>query len=424
MNTSVTPEERPAGNASPGRAAAAWQAVPGLSAAVVVAIVATGLGRLLPIVGGPVIAIALGLVAGSALGHGTDRRRRLDRGAAIAAGPVLQLSVVLLGTGLSLSQVVRTGTSSLPVMLGTLAVALLGARVIGRVLRLTGDTTTLIGVGTGICGASAIAAVTAVIGAAEADVAYAIATIFTFNIAAVLLYPALGHLLGLSQHAFGLWAGTAVNDTSSVVAAARSYGSAAANYAVVVKLTRSLMIIPICVALGVRTARRSGVVMPAAVPTGPARGADRTTRGAAAAALAADVPAVPLRVPCRQRRQYRRRRPRLLALRPPHRQRLPDHRRPRRHRPRPPDRPRYVRPASDRSFSAPRCGRPSASPACCCNSPPETCERAPILSTPTRSRGGPRRPVPFDQSEIPTPQRAASRRERADHLPVMSLLIT
>lgn len=108
-----------------------------------------------------------------------------------------------------------------------------------------------------MCGASAIAAVTAAVGAAEARVAYALGTIFTFNIAAVLLFPPIGHLLGLSQEAFGLWSGTAINDTSSVVAAAYGYGTEAGAYAVVVKLTRSLMIVPICAALVMwRTWRR------------------------------------------------------------------------------------------------------------------------------------------------------------------------
>jgi uncharacterized membrane protein YadS len=92
------------------------------------------------------------------------------------------------------------------------------------VARVRGDTQILIGVGTGICGASAIAATTAVIKAKQEQVAYAIGTIFTFNIAAVLLFPPIGHLLGMSSHSFGLWAGTAINDTSSVVAAAYAYG--------------------------------------------------------------------------------------------------------------------------------------------------------------------------------------------------------
>ena len=120
-----------------------------------------------------------------------------------------------------------------------------------------GDLRTLIGVGTGICGGSAIAAVSPVIEAASADVAYAISTIFLFNIAAVLAFPLLGHALGMSQQSFGLFAGTAVNDTSSVVATATTYGAAATSHAVVVKLVRTLMIIPICLGLAALTARKA-----------------------------------------------------------------------------------------------------------------------------------------------------------------------
>lgn len=231
--------------------------VPGLIVVSVIAAAATVLGRLVPVIGGPVFGIVLGVAISSVLRRSVGARVRvLDRGASFAGKYVLQVAIVVLGTGLSLAQVGRTGLSSLPVMIGTLAVALGGAQIIGRMLGVRGRARTLIGVGTGICGASAIAATTAVIDATETEVSYAIATIFTFNVAAVLLYPTLGHLLGLSQHAFGLWAGTAINDTSSVVAAATIYGTAAANYGVVVKLTRSLMIIPICVALGAVTGRK------------------------------------------------------------------------------------------------------------------------------------------------------------------------
>lgn len=240
----------PPAAASPARRAALL--IPGLVVVLVIAAVATFLGSLVPVVGAPVFGIVIGALVAALIRPGT----RIDAGAKFAGKRVLQSSIVILGTGLSLVQVVKVGVSSLPVMLGTLAVALLGAWLVGRLLRVNGDIRTLIGVGTGICGASAIAATTAVIGAADAEVAYAIGTIFTFNIAAVLLFPAIGHLLGLSQHAFGLWAGTAINDTSSVVAAAYTYGSAAGAYGVVVKLTRTLMIIPISIVLAAVTARK------------------------------------------------------------------------------------------------------------------------------------------------------------------------
>jgi uncharacterized integral membrane protein (TIGR00698 family) len=232
--------------------------LPGLSITLLVAAAATGLGLLIPVVGGPVFAIILGVLAATIVKP--LRSTRLAPGYAFASKGVLQLSIVVLGTGLSLQQVVHVGVSSLPVMLGTLAVALGGAWLLGKWLKVGSDTKTLIGVGTGICGASAIAATTAVIKPKDTEVAYAIGTIFTFNIAAVLLFPPIGHLLGLSPHAFGLWAGTAVNDTSSVVAAAYAYGGDAGPYAIVVKLTRSLMIIPIVITLAFLKARRDDEV--------------------------------------------------------------------------------------------------------------------------------------------------------------------
>lgn len=230
---------------------------PGLLLSSGIAVVASILGQWVPVVGGPVFGVVLGALLALAIRPGA----RLRPGLTVAGRGVLQASVVVFGTGLSLSRIVSVGTSSLPVMLGTLGVALGVAYLAGRLLGVDGDARTLIGVGSAICGASAIAATTAVIEAAEVDVAYAIGTVFAFNIIAVLLYPTLGHLLGLSQHAFGLWAGTAINDTSSVVAAGYTYGAAAGAYGVVVKLTRSLMIIPIILVLAVRR-QRSGAQLP------------------------------------------------------------------------------------------------------------------------------------------------------------------
>jgi len=264
-STHTAPSGETVGSAVGGRAGGV---LPGLIVAVVVAAVATWLGLLVPVVGGPVFGIVSGVLCGSLARRLLSEKtaERLRPGTAVAGKQVLQLSVVVLGTGLSLTQVLQVGGQSLPVMLGTLAVALAGAWAGGRLLGIRRDVATLVGVGTGICGASAIAAVTAVIGAAEVDVAYAVGTIFTYNIAAVLLFPTIGHLLGLSQQAFGLWSGTAVNDTSSVVAAAYAYGPAAGAYGVVVKLTRSLMIVPICLVLQAWQNRRRE---PVAVRTAP-----------------------------------------------------------------------------------------------------------------------------------------------------------
>lgn len=222
--------------------------LPGLLLAAALAGVATAVGQGSTILGGPVAAVALGVVISV-----VRRPSQLLRpGISFTGKRVLQVAVVLLGAQLSLKEIAHVGVGSLPVMLVTLVTCLAAAWWIGRRMGVVGDLRTLIGVGTGICGASAIAAVTPVIGAAEADVAYAVSTIFVFNVAAILVFPLLGHALGLSQHAFGLFAGTAVNDTSSVVATATTYGATATQYAVVVKLVRTLMIIPICLGLAAR----------------------------------------------------------------------------------------------------------------------------------------------------------------------------
>jgi uncharacterized integral membrane protein (TIGR00698 family) len=226
--------------------------LPGLALAVAVAAVATVVGQHVPLVGSAVPGAVLGAVIALAIKPGA----RLSPGIKFASTFLLQCSVVLLGTQLSIAEAARVGVASLPVMLGTLAVCLSAAWLYGRLLGIPRDLRTLIGVGTGICGGSAIAAVSPVIEAASTDVAYAISTIFLFNIAAVLVFPLVGHAIGMSQQSFGLFAGTAVNDTSSVVATATTYGSAAANHAIVVKLVRTLMIIPICLGLAGLTARR------------------------------------------------------------------------------------------------------------------------------------------------------------------------
>ncbi|MDQ8707993.1 YeiH family protein [Streptomyces sp. LHD-70] len=226
--------------------------VPGLALALAIAVAATAIGKVFPLVGGPVAGIVLGVLIAALLKPGP----RWRPGIAFGAKRVLQISVVVLGSQLSLTQMVQVGVSSLPVMIGSLVICLACAYGIGRWLGVVRDLRTLIGVGTGVCGASAIAATAPVIRAAGVDVAYAVSTIFLFNVAAVLTFPLIGHLLGMSQQSFGLFAGTAVNDTSSVVAAAATYGPIASNHAVVVKLTRTLMIIPICLGLAWLVRRR------------------------------------------------------------------------------------------------------------------------------------------------------------------------
>jgi uncharacterized integral membrane protein (TIGR00698 family) len=234
-----------------------------LSGVIVVALV---VGSVVPAVGAPAVALVLGACARSFLTLDASARRV----AQFASKRLLQAAVVLLGGTFGLGRVLRIGAGSAPVMLGTLAVALLAAVVLARVLRIGTNLATLVGVGTAICGASAIGAVSGVIAASEAEIAYAVGTIFIFNIAAVLTFPLIGHALSLSQHAFGLWAGTAVNDTSSVVAASLTYGQAAGAVAVVTKLARTTMIVPIVLVLAARRARNrtatAGVSIRQALP--------------------------------------------------------------------------------------------------------------------------------------------------------------
>lgn len=226
---------------------------PGLVRTSAVALAAWLLAHVVPLLGAPVLAILLGLVVSLV--------RRPPPGAAagiaFSSSVLLQLAIVLLGTGLGLGQLLRVGGKSLPVMLGTLAVALAGAAVIGRLLAVSPRLRALIGVGTGICGASAIAAISGIVEATGTEITYAISTIFVFNVAAVLLFPPLGRLFHLSQHGFGLWAGTAVNDTSSVVAAAYAFGHAAGSQAVVVKLTRTTLIVPVALGLSALRSREA-----------------------------------------------------------------------------------------------------------------------------------------------------------------------
>ncbi|HTU80755.1 MAG TPA: putative sulfate exporter family transporter [Candidatus Acidoferrales bacterium] len=215
--------------------------VAGLAACAAIAAAAIGLGTLFPIVGAPVFAILIGV----AIAAWRPPPALLQPGVAFAAKTLLQWSIVLLGAQLSLRELAGGGAASLPVMLGTFVIVLTLAYFAGRALSIDRDLRRLLAVGTAICGGSAIAAMSAVIDVDRSDVAYALGTVFFFNIVAVLAFPPIGHALSLSQSAFGLWAGTAINDTSSVVAASFAYGTAAGNDAVVVKLTRTLLLVPL-----------------------------------------------------------------------------------------------------------------------------------------------------------------------------------
>ena len=224
----------------------------GLLLAVGIAAAAWLLGRAVPLIGGPVFGILLGIAVRNLF----VLPNAVNPGIQFASKQVLQWSIIALGFGLSLTQVAKTGLESLSVTLVTMSTAFVTALVLGRLLKVHNKLQILIGVGTAICGGSAIAAVTPIIKPDDHDTAFAISTIFLFNVVAVLLFPLLGHLLHLSDLGFGMWAGTAINDTSSVVAAGYSYSKAAGDFATIVKLTRATLIIPVCLILAIAVAVR------------------------------------------------------------------------------------------------------------------------------------------------------------------------
>lgn len=225
------------------------QKIPGILLCLFIAIPAWVLGQALPLIGAPVFAILLGMV----VGHFHTKREKTQQGIAYTSKMILQLAVVLLGFGLNLGQVVSVGLTSLPIILATISVALIVAFVLQKAFKLEVNTATLVGVGSSICGGSAIAATAPVIGAKDEEVAQSISVIFLFNILAALLFPTLGQVLGLSHEGFALFAGTAVNDTSSVTATATAWDAIHQSHtldgATIVKLTRTLAIIPITLAL-------------------------------------------------------------------------------------------------------------------------------------------------------------------------------
>ena len=229
----------------------------GLLLAAAVGVLATVLGHWLPMIGGPIFAITLGIAIRNAIGP----LPVCQPGLSFASRAVLQWSIIFLGFGLSFQQVVQAGVDSLWVTLTTIVVAFITAFWLGRLLGVGDKLRSLIGAGTAICGGSAIAAVAPIIEPREHETVLAISTIFLFNIAAVLVFPFFGHVLQMSDVGFGLWAGTAINDTSSVVAAAYSFSREAGDYATIVKLTRATFIIPIClfyVFMTIKSSRQAG----------------------------------------------------------------------------------------------------------------------------------------------------------------------
>lgn len=236
--------------------------IKGLLLCMVIAVPAWLLGRKFAVVGGPVISILLGMVVGIFL----KNRAPFETGIKFTSKKILQWAVILLGFGMNLTVIGKTGVQSLPIILSTITTSLLVAFIMCRALKIPSKISTLVGVGSSICGGSAIAATAPVIDASDEEVAQAISVIFFYNVIAALIFPLMGTLIGFSTasgEAFGIFAGTAVNDTSSVTAAASTWdsmwglGSETLDKAVTVKLTRTLAIIPITLVLALFRSKKS-----------------------------------------------------------------------------------------------------------------------------------------------------------------------
>ena len=226
------------------------QKIPGIALCLAISIPCWFLGKALPVVGAPVFAIIAGMILTLII----KKKDALAGGITFTSKKILQYAVILLGFGLNLSEIAKVGSMSLPIILSTIAISLIVSFILYKIMKTPANVSTLIGVGSSICGGSAIAATAPVIEANDEEIAQSISVIFLFNVLTALLFPTLGSMLGMTNEGFGLFAGTAVNDTSSVTAAATAWdgmhpGANTLDTATIVKLTRTLAIIPITLGL-------------------------------------------------------------------------------------------------------------------------------------------------------------------------------
>lgn len=227
--------------------------VPGFAAALIIAAISKLIESILPIhlIGASVIALFIGMI----INHFWKPNDTFSAGLKFTSKKILKFAIILLGASLNIKIVLEVGKMSLCVMAFTLFTCFGVGYFVGRALKINWKLSNLISAGTGICGGSAIAAIAPVIDADDSDIAYAMSATFLFDMAMIVLFPIMGQAMGLSDMAYGLWAGTAVNDTSSVVAAGYAFSEAAGDFATMVKLTRTLSIIPTVIAFALINAR-------------------------------------------------------------------------------------------------------------------------------------------------------------------------
>ena len=196
----------------------------GLLLCIALAIPSWFAGKAFPIIGGAVIAILAGMVVTLFF----KEKGSFEPGIKFTSKKILQWAVILLGFGLNLNVIVETGKQSLPIIVCTIATSLIISYTLHKIMKTPANISTLVGVGSSICGGSAIAATAPVIEADDEEVAQAISIIFFFNVLAAIIFPTFGNAIGFdttSGEAFGIFAGTAVNDTSSVTACAATWDS-------------------------------------------------------------------------------------------------------------------------------------------------------------------------------------------------------
>ncbi|QLK86788.1 YeiH family protein [Staphylococcus sp. 17KM0847] len=227
--------------------------IKGLLLTMSIAIISTYLGKYFPIVGSAVFAIVIGML----INNLWRVPQSFTPGIRYSSKKILHYSIITLGFTLSFQSIGSIGLKSLPILILTLFICFGIVILLIKLLKIDTDTGILIGVGTSICGGSAIAATSPVIRAREDVIALSLSTVFLFNLVGVIIFPPIGHLFNMNQETFGFFAGTAINDTSSVVAASAVYGHEALEVATIVKLTRTLFIIPITIGLAIWMAKHN-----------------------------------------------------------------------------------------------------------------------------------------------------------------------
>ena len=203
------------------------------------------------IIGTSIMALVLGMICHPLLA----KLPQASAGVDYVSKSVLKMGIILMGISLSFSQVLMVGKYALVLMMFTLTTAFGGGYIFGRLFKVDWKLSSLLSASTAICGGTAVATLGPVIEADDSHIAYAISATFLFDLLTVILFPWFGKLLGLTDISYGLWVGTAVNDTSSVVAAGYGFSEVAGSFAVIVKLTRTLFIVPIVLAFSFIHAR-------------------------------------------------------------------------------------------------------------------------------------------------------------------------